>query len=382
MKNVNSGPAFRPCLSGHVPALNAMRGIAVLLVFLFHAGVPGFSGAFIGVDIFFVLSGFLITVLLLQEYQDNGAIILKKFYMRRVLRLMPGLVLFLIVFVLFSLFYFKSPSERLTQLQDALITLFDAANWTRAFDLNRPGILGHCWSLSVEEQFYVLWPFMTLFLLRLSNCRRSISIAVLFLFPWGQRLYLLNNGASWNRLYNGLDCRADMLLAGCLLASLWNGGYLNFWESSRLLRRFLIWSSAVTLVFFSFLADWQEAALYEWQYSMIAMATTVVILELITCPRGSLGNLLNRKLLVWLGTVSYGIYLWHYPIIYFMGGAGLGRVLFVFCAALLTVVFTSLSWYGIELPFQRLKKHFQANSNSEGGSVYVRKSGIENLGSR
>lgn len=362
MKNLNSAHVFKPRLSGHVPALNALRGIAVLLIFLFHVQVPGFSGAFIGVDIFFVLSGFLITVLLLQEYQDNGSIIIRNFYMRRVLRLMPGLMLFLIAFILFSFSYFKTPSEKLSQLQDALITLFYAANWTRAFDLNRPVILGHCWSLSIEEQFYFLWPFSTLLLLCLSNFWRSLSVALLFCFSWGWRLYLLNSGATWNRLYNGLDCRADMLLAGCLLASLWNAGYLNFWESSRLLRRFLIWISALTLVFFSFLADWQKAALYEWQYSMIAMATTVVILELITCPRGSLHNLLNRKLLVWLGTVSYGIYLWHYPIIYFLGGAGLGRVLFIFCAALLTVLFTSLSWYGIELPFLRLKKHFQVKN--------------------
>lgn len=155
--------------------------------------------------------------------------------MRRVLRLMPGLMLLLIVFILFRCFYFNNLPEKLVHLQDALITFFYAANWTRAFDLNRPVILGHCWSLSIEEQFYFLWPFSTFLLLSLSNFWRSISVALLFCFSWGWRLYLLNSGATWNRLYNGLDCRADMLLAGCLLASLWNAGYLNFWESSRLL---------------------------------------------------------------------------------------------------------------------------------------------------
>jgi len=350
----------KPLLSGHLPALNSMRGFAVLMVFLFHAGVPGFSGGFIGVDIFFVLSGFLISVLLIQEYQVKGTIIFKNFYMRRLLRLFPALLLLLIVFLVFSFFFFKEASEKIFHLQDALITLFYASNWTRAFDMGRPVILGHCWSLSIEEQFYFLWPLVLFFLLRLSAFWRSICIGLLFFLSWGWRLFLLGQDASWSRLYNGFDCRADMLLAGCLLASLWNAGYLNFWNNNRLLPRFLAFLSGVSLIFFPFYANWKNAALYQYQYAIIALSTVVIILEIVSWEKGRLVEILNFKPLVWLGKVSYGFYLWHYPIIHFLAAStDLTRKFFVLYAGLLTLIFTSISWYGLEVFFQKYKHRYK-----------------------
>ncbi len=345
-----------PRLTGTLPALNGMRGLAVLLVFLFHAEVPGFAGSFIGVDIFFVLSGFLITVLLLQEYQAHGTISLKKFYLRRTLRLLPALLLLLLVYLVVFCSIAPDSVARLQHIQDALITLFYAANWTRAFDLGRPYTLGHCWSLSIEEQFYVLWPLLLLAIFRLSNRLRSIFVGLLFCASWGWRVYLLNQGASWNRIYNGFDTRADMLLAGCLLACLWHSGYLNAWGRSRLLAPVVVPCALFTLAALAVLSRWQTAALYQWQYALIALTTAVLILDLLSRPHALLARLFSAPVLVWLGTLSYGIYLWHYPVLHAITRAGGAGPAVVWLAAALTLFFALVSWYLVERPAQSLKK--------------------------
>ena len=357
--NRHSGPR----LSGHLPALDALRGVAVLLVFLFHADTPGFSGAFIGVDIFFVISGFLITVLLLQEHQDYGGIGLRHFYMRRLFRLMPALFLMLAVFVTFCYWYFPDPAEQLRHFQDALMVLFYAANWTRAFDLHRPAVLGHCWSLSVEEQFYMLWPLILLGIIRLPDRRRFISIAVLFVLPWIWRIYLLSQGASWDRVYNGFDCRADMVLAGCMLASLWNAGKLSWWGGSRFPASLFAAAAALALAAFGTAAAWEDLALYRWQYPAIALAAGAVILDVINRPGGALARFFSLPVLVGLGAVSYGFYLWHYPVIYFVSLNYPGAWA-VWISAALTLFFTLFSWYCIERPALGLKKKFNPGVRS------------------
>ena len=344
----------------HDAGLDALRGIAVILVFLFHAKVESFDGAFIGVDIFFVLSGFLITLLILQEHQIKGSISLKKFYIRRALRLLPGLVFLLMVFLAFVNFRFHDPATKLRQAEDALIALFYAANWTRAFDLDRPDLLGHTWSLSAEEQFYVIWPLFMLFLLRMTAFVRSTGIAGLFFLSWGWRLILLSQGASWNRLYNGLDCRADMLLAGCLLASLWHAGYLDFFARSRFFLRTIVVLASICLAIMSSFADWQKSALYLWQYPLLALATAIIILEIVASPDAAFSRLLNRRWLVWPGKISYGIYLWHYPVIVLLEQEAIiqNRNVQVLTAALVSLFFATFSWYAVERPFLRLKSRF------------------------
>ena len=356
---MNTALPSSPLLLQQDPALDAIRGIAVILVFLFHAGVQGFSGAFIGVDVFFVLSGFLITLLLLQEYQAKGSICIRKFYMRRVLRLMPGLVVMLIVFLAFVYLRFDDQAVRQRQTRDALLALLYVANWVRAFDINPINMLGQTWSLASEEQFYLLWPLLMRLLLPLSSLVRSITIASLFLLSWGWRLVLLSEGASWNRLYNGLDCRVDMLLAGCLLASLWHAGYLDFWGRSRLLSMLSVAGAALGLAIMSTSVDWQKPPLYIWQYALVALATSIVILEIVASPGGLFTRILNRRWLVWPGKVSYGIYLWHFPVIALLGCMGLNLIQLALSAASLTLLFAALSWYGVERPFLRLKKRFR-----------------------
>ena len=346
------------CLRKNQPALNGVRGIAVLMVFLFHAGVPGFSGSFLGVDIFFVLSGFLITALLLQEYQHHATISLKNFYMRRILRLFPALLLMLACYLIFCYIYFDNSHQHWRHIQDALLALFYAANWTRAFDLNRPEILGHCWSLSIEEQFYFLWPLTITLLLRLSKSWRTVSVALLLSMSWGWRQYLLSQHASWNRLYNGFGCRADMLLAGCLLAMVWHSGFLQTRAKISRCTPLLSAAAVAVMATLAVLANWQASALYQWQYSVVALSTGIIIFELVSRPHGALAKVLSIRPLVWLGSISYGIYLWHYPILYFMVQYGYADGISDIFSALLTLLFALFSWYAVERPALRLKKKF------------------------
>ena len=149
----------------YVPALDGLRGLAVLLVVLFHAAAPPFQGGFVGVDMFFVLSGYLITNLLLQEYQQQGRIDFGRFYLRRFLRLMPALLFMTATFALVASWQLEGEPLRqaLGEIPWAVSYL---ANWARAWDLIPMFYLVHTWSLAIEEQFYLLWPVVLLWTAR------------------------------------------------------------------------------------------------------------------------------------------------------------------------------------------------------------------------
>lgn len=351
-------PTSAPRLLGVHPALTGLRGMVMVLIFLFHCNVPGFSGAFVNLELFFALSGFLITALLLQEFKNHAAIDLKAFYIRRFLRLGPALLFFLVCYLLFCYNYYKDSETRIHQLQDVLIVLFYSANWTRAFGMQRPDVLGHCWSLSVEEQFYSIWPIMVVFLVRLSNRKRSLAIAMLFPLPWIWRIYLLTQGASWDRVYNGFDCRADSLLAGCLIASLWYSGVFSRWRHWRFLAPLLATIAIIALAVLTVYADWQSMALYNWQYAVISLAAVIIIVDVTNRPRGFLAHAMSFPIVFGIGTISYGLYLWHYPVIHFIGLTGYTGSAAVWLSAGVTIGFASLSWFVIERPALCLKKKY------------------------
>ena len=164
-----------PLLS-HIAALDGLRGLAILSVMFFHAtlsraNAPRPSGGFLGVDVFFVLSGFLITALLLKEWDQKGSIALGSFYARRALRLLPALfVLMAVILLVPGVFYL---SQR--PWWDAMVAAAYATNWVRAFG-GDIGFFGHTWSLTIEEQFYVIWPLLLVGLLRLRVRRRAILL--------------------------------------------------------------------------------------------------------------------------------------------------------------------------------------------------------------
>ena len=344
------------------PPLDGLRGIAILSVLFFHAEVPFLKGGFLGVDLFFVLSGFLITSLLISEFDTHGAINLKDFYIRRILRLVPGLVLLLLAFCLLSLLLLESEQANRNYI-DALISLTYLSNWARAFSIHPPDYLGHTWSLSIEEQFYIIWPIVLLGLLRASTQRFyvvlfAVAIAIL---SWLVRVSLLDSGAAPERLYNGLDTRADALMAGCAAGAALMSGLLTNKKPRKNIETPLnviaLVSFGVLCAFFIF-SDWQAKFLYQFGFIIIELLTIILIVDVLTNSKSIIRKFLEMEWLVWIGTISYGMYLWHYPIF---------RVLFELNQSWSTVLMVGFpvtfavaasSYYLMEKPLLKLKKGF------------------------
>jgi peptidoglycan/LPS O-acetylase OafA/YrhL len=189
----------------------------VLPVLLFHGGAPGFHWGYIGVDVFFVISGCLITGILLNEHAQTGQISRLAFYRRRALSLLPALVVLCAVFLCFAVAVFHIPKQG---AQEVGIVLLYFGNWTRAFGSWLPQYLGHTWSLAIEEQFCTVWPLLILALVSFRPSARLVFRVVMALplavACW--RTFLMLEGAAAERLYNGTDTRADALLIGAGLA--------------------------------------------------------------------------------------------------------------------------------------------------------------------
>ncbi len=346
-------------LRGYVPELDGMRGVAILAVMCFHFNMRFAKGAFIGVDIFFVLSGFLITALLIKEHDTKERINLKRFYLRRVLRLAPALVLLLVVFLALSV-KFLSSARVMSNAIDSLITLFYATNWVRALDIRSPYVLAHTWSLSIEEQFYILWPGILMLLLRYVRSRNVMLAAVsaLALLSWGTRVLLVLSGASVDRLYNGFDTRVDMLLVGCALGLAMSSNSINEKLQKRLpgALRFLAPVAALILIYFMHTLYWKSLHLYLWVFFVIEALTVVLILDIFISKRSIVKRILSFRLFVWIGSISYGLYLWHYPVYLVLIEKKLSANSVLMISFLVTFVIATLSYYLMERPILKLKK--------------------------
>jgi len=345
----------------YVPELDGLRGVAILAVMLFHAGVPFLEGGFIGVDIFFVLSGFLITSLLIQEFDCMECINLQYFYMRRVLRLGPSLIFFLVVFCLLSLVALNK-EKAIGNFIDALISLVYLSNWARAFMLHPPDFLGHTWSLSIEEQFYILWPIILLTLLRITKNRWYIvfTAALVALFSWLLRIYFAMSDVPTERLYNGLDTRADALMVGCTLGVLISSGLISE-DVKGYLSKWLVAIapfSMICLLAFSILSKWQDPRMYYLGFFVIELLTVALVLDILVSKRSIIGKVFAMRWLIWVGSISYGLYLWHYPIYRTMLALGFNRLAVILVGTFVTFVVAACSYYFLERPILKFRKSF------------------------
>lgn len=331
------------------PQFDGLRAVAVAVVFLYHAQIPLFvEGGYIGVDVFFVLSGFLITTLLLREHAETGRIALRAFYVRRLRRLAPAAIMVASTVAVVFLVATWVTMRRDTLL-GALAALAQMAAWPRALEVNHLGWMGHAWSLSVEEHFYLVWPVLVSLALWRWPKRASTIIgvaAVAGIFYGNVVPHLV--GWSVARTYNGPDTRASDVLIGCLLAVVLHhrpqfGG-----------RR--VWIGLIGGLGFTGLALWTilvgaTGPLYVNWNILVVLAAAAVVLHLFRCPRSLLSRVLATPVLVWVGVRSYGIYLIHNPVI------GLLRPLAgdatALLAALLTVVLAALSFTYVEKPIRR-----------------------------
>lgn len=319
---------------GYVPALDGLRGIAILGVLGVH--LFGLSGGFYGVDLFFVLSGFLITTLLLDEHDRTGLVSLRAFYIRRARRLLPALggVLVLIAAV-GPVFY--SPSLVASIVASGLY----AANIVRGFGHSdflaaTPG--AHLWSLAQEEQFYVVWPIALLaFRRRLTERRVMILLAGGFVALVLYRAALAGAGAGWHRLYYAPDTHMDGLVLGCLLAYARRRGLTSVSALTGCVAGALI---AAAFILGAQTVRWSVGGL-----PVVELAAAALVLAALS--PGPVRAVLSARPLVWIGAVSYSLYLWQIPAMWLTGWNDRWGAL------VLTAVFTLISYYVIERPFRR-----------------------------
>jgi peptidoglycan/LPS O-acetylase OafA/YrhL len=347
----------------HLDSLDGVRGVAVLTVMLYHARIASFRGGFLGVDIFFVLSGFLITGLLLRECEQTGSVDLKRFYLRRALRLLPALLALLVLALalprVFTPRLEDGQSPRLWLA--ALASVSYASNWVRAFDLTDMSFLQHTWSLGIEEQFYTLWPLGLLILLKARN-RRFTCIAVVCAGIIGSaalRAARWQGRASLLRDYYSLETRLDSLLVGCLLALLLSWGLIPRTGRWIATIRVAAIASVVALALMINRAEYAGAATYHWLLFVAALCVGIVLLHLVHSPSRMVETVLTVPGLVWLGRISYGVYLWHSPIqtgvlgearMLRLGFTGPLRIAIPF---VVTIAVAAVSFYLLERPILR-----------------------------
>jgi peptidoglycan/LPS O-acetylase OafA/YrhL len=343
--------------------LDGLRGVAILMVLAYHLGVlPGGS---LGVDVFFVLSGFLITTLLAEEWQRRGSISLGHFYLRRALRLLPAFVTLLLLYGL-STWLLRSPAESEASRWEILVAGCYLANWPSLHGISMNG-LGHTWSLSIEEQFYLLWPALLAILLARGVSRRRIlwlvgagivgCIALRITLYHVHRAAGMDKATSTVRLYMGLDTRADSLLVGCLV------GLLAAWDLLPRTRRFVRWTGLAALasiLVLAYLARYSaetQTIYYHGLFTLVAGMVAVVLVRLLAAPSRIGGLVLQSALLVGVGRISYGLYLYHVLVIYWLRPTGLGWDHPRTMAAALGLSFGAaiVSYFGIERPCLRLK---------------------------
>jgi peptidoglycan/LPS O-acetylase OafA/YrhL len=342
------------------PGLDGLRALAVAGVVLYHAGVSWMPGGFLGVDVFFVLSGYLITSLLLAERRREGRVGFKAFWLRRARRLLPAVLLVIFVCLLAASTIARDDLARTRG--DALASLVYMTNWHliaashsyfNAF--GRPSLLQHLWSLAVEEQFYLFWPLVLLGSLKLVGRRWTILLTVLLALAstalmWG----LFNPNQDPSRVYYGTDTRASTLLVGALLAFAWPlGGFRD--EVSRRAARVLDGVGCLALLgvlaFFVRVQDY-DPWMYRGGFLLVALCTAVLI-AVVVHPASVLGRALGTRTLRWIGVRSYGIYLWHWPVM-MLTRPGIDvpwrGTLVILAQIALTLVLAALSYRYVETP--------------------------------
>ena len=346
------------------PALDGMRGLAVAAVLAYHAGLPWARGGFLGVDAFFVLSGYLITSLLLSEWRATGSISLLAFWSRRARRLLPALFLVL-VGVGFYAIIFAQPEELARLRDDALATLGYVANWRPVlvgesyFDqFSLPSPLRHTWSLAIEEQWYAVWPVLVIVLLRLRRGSLATLLGVSLVLAAGSALlmaWLHDPQGDPSRVYYGTDTRAQSLLVGAVLAVvlLQHGRALA--DRAGLLLQLAGLVSVAYIGWMWVTTSDNSVFLYRGGLLLLALAVAVVIAAAVRPARGPLASILSIAPLRGLGLISYGVYLWHWPIYLVLTPERVGWDGYSLFAlrVLITLAIAVASYLLLETPFRR-----------------------------
>jgi peptidoglycan/LPS O-acetylase OafA/YrhL len=338
------------------PGLDGLRALAVAAVFLYHSRIDWLPGGFLGVDLFFVLSGYLITSLLLVEWEARNRIDLRRFWLRRARRLLPALVVVVLgALVLASIF---ARQDLAHTRSDAISSLLYYTNWHLIianhsyFNLmGNPSLLNHLWSLAVEEQFYIVWPLLLVPLLVLVGRKRMPMIVIAGIAASAALMWILYKpGSDPSRVYYGTDTRAFLLLMGILLALVWPW-IMRLRRALPLLELFGIAALVGTVLLFRQMQDFNPT-LYRGG-DLAAAFCFVMLVAAVAHPKTGIGQALGVAPLRWVGEHSYGIYLWHWPIIVLVAGVNAGPSPGIVVAeAALVLTAAALSYHFVEEPIR------------------------------
>jgi len=350
-----------PAPARHITALDGLRGIAVAGVLLFHAG--HLQGGFLGVDLFFVLSGFLITGILIREVHAKGSIGLKAFWIRRSRRLMPALFALLIGVALYTAIV--ADASTLARIRgDALATLFYVANWHSIvagqsyWDIfSAPSPLEHTWSLAIEEQFYLVWPFVLWGLFRLKNMSLKALLAICLGLAAASEvaLWMLYDPANSSRAYLGTDTRGVAILLGAALATaqaIWGPA---MGRTGRRIIEVVAGLAVVGLVASWFLVSGQSSFLYRGGFLLTELLVLAILLCVTHPQEGLVARFLSLAPFVWLGLISYGVYLWHWPIFVLLNEdrMGFGGWELTILQISVSIALAVVSYVLLEMPIRR-----------------------------
>lgn len=353
---------------GYLPGLDGVRALAVIGVLLYHADLSWIPGGFLGVDVFFVLSGFLITSLILEEFDRSGRVDFRKFYLGRARRLLPALILVLVVVSLAAALVYQDAARQLAS--DVVASIFYVNNWwyiaadQSYFEfIGRPPLLKHLWSLAVEEQFYLVWPAIAFLAMRRFARKGVFAVAATLAILstiWMLQLAVANgfpDFADPSRAYFGTDSHSMGLLIGAAMATFWRPGRMRRslpTGASVIITAIGIAALLAVIWFFVFVGEFTP-----WLYRGGFLGLALIVATLIAAashPGVGLGKAMGTQPWRYIGQRSYGLYLWHWPV--FMAtrpglDLPLDGVPLLILRLGLTVGIAELSFRFVEMPIRR-----------------------------
>ncbi|WP_154767410.1 acyltransferase family protein [Nakamurella alba] len=353
-----------PRIKGYARGLDGIRAIAVLGVVLYHAGVPFLPGGFLGVDLFFVVSGYLVTALLQREHDRTGRIDLRGFWLRRARRLLPALLLMLLVVCAATLACGRDLGAGLRwQLAGALTfssNWLQIANGSSYLETMEPALLTHLWSLAVEEQFYLLWPLAVLFLLTVVKARRSrAALAVLVALASAAAMFAgYRTGTDPTRIYAATDTHGFGLLLGAALALARPASELDPVRGARRRGRgtdLLGFASLAVVLGGMVVLDLENPWTYRGGLLLVSLAAVGLVAVTIR-GSGPVAKLLGSRVLRPVGERSYSLYLWHWPAVVMADrilAVDLGRPLAAAVGVVAAVLATEITFRLVERPIRR-----------------------------